>query len=141
MFLFTFKVNNKNIMISNDCNLSSVVVRDNPESCIFCLEGEPQPTLYEGACKCHPLIHNSCISEWHKINPNSCPICLKGLRTNSNVIIVVEPSATRNMCLIFCFTCCLTLYCSPLIFVTVLLAIYHPFQRSHPTFTNTTIGN
>lgn len=61
----------------DDCNLSSVVVRDNPESCIFCLEGEPQPTLYEGACKCHPLIHNSCISEWHKINPNSCPILLK----------------------------------------------------------------
>ena len=127
-------------MITDDINISSIIINDKPEPCIFCLEDEPPPIFYQGVCKCHPPIHNSCINEWYKINPNCCPICLRGERINPHLIIIVEPTVTRNVVLLFCFTCCLSICCSPFILIGVLFAIY-PLHRSNQPFTNTTVGN
>jgi hypothetical protein len=127
-------------MIANDINISSIIIKDKPEPCIFCLEDEPPPIFYQGVCKCHPPIHNSCINEWYKINPNSCPICLRGAEKTDNLIIIVEPRHTSAILLLLCGTCCFGICCSPFIIIAIVFAIY-PLHRSNQVFTNTTVGN
>jgi hypothetical protein len=125
-------------MITEDVNLSSIIISNKPDPCIFCLEDEPTPICYQGNCKCHPPIHNACITVWYNLKPNTCPICLKGDWQNVNLIIIVEPAITRKIVLIFCCLCCLSLCFSPFIILGIVYARY-PIYISNRTNINSTL--
>lgn len=126
-------------MITEDVNLSFVVISNKPEPCIFCLEDEPIPICYEGNCKCHPQIHDACITAWYNVKPNTCPICLKGSQRSANFIIIVEPAITRKIVLAFCFVFGLSLCFSSFIILGLIYTRYPIFVSNRKTI-NTTLG-
>jgi len=126
-------------MIIEDSNLQSIKINDNNEPCIFCLSNEPTPITYVGSCKCHPSIHDLCISEWYKTKPNTCPICLNQNSSNANLIIVAEPTITRNIVFVICCSCCFGIFCSPFMIIGLIFALHHT-NVSHQTIINATIS-
>ena len=111
-------------MITDDVNLPSIIINPKPEPCIFCLEDDPMPIIYQGICNCHPSIHNTCISEWHKVKPNACPICLKG-EIIINLIIIPEQTNIRMLAFACFVSCCVSICLSPFIILGIIYTFYN----------------
>ena len=105
--------------------------------CIFCLLDKPEPILYNGLCDCHPPLHTECLNNWHKTQPNSCPICLKQYQ-NINYIIVGQSKNITNKCLFITLLCCISLVCSPFLLIAILINIINirpPVNNNNITHT------
>jgi hypothetical protein len=103
-------------------------------SCIFCLTDIPDIINYNGLCKCHPTIHSECLDEWNKTNPQTCPICL--VKNESLIIIYNYRRDNFGIVFIFCI-CCITILCSPFIFIIILLSLHFELKQNRPYYNRT----
>jgi hypothetical protein len=92
------------------------------ESCIICLDNNPETITYKGVCECHPRIHTECINTWYQTNPETCPICLNKYQ----ISIRNFRNWKRYLCLYLSILGCICVFCGPflLISILVIMSIY-----------------
>jgi len=126
--------------------IAPVHVNVKSKPCIFCINDEPAPTLYQGICNCHPPIHSDCINDWYKNRPGTCPICLKREHNEERLtqertehLIIIANSRFLRRFLIVCFMLCCFAIAGLSALLVVSITLYSPTQIAPST--NTTVGS
>lgn len=83
------------------------------KDCIFCLTPVNKKQIQYQGCKCVLFFHDSCINEWFRQNPNSCPLCRKQVSVleNDTKKEIEKEDVVGLGCLCWCMICPLFFEC------------------------------